>query len=194
MAQISDLFTQHDLIDYTLNRQYPDMRGDELFPAIKVNSLTIDILKRQNRIPVIASYAAFDSEAEIGSRSAEGAAIELALIKRKMQIKEQDLYAMLNPRSAAEASYLKQHVYNDFDVLNQGVLARLEKTAMDVLATGKTELTDESGKVVINLDYQVPTEHQEALTGAATGIMLTRISSKILQIGAIRWILRQRVH
>lgn len=38
MAQISDLFTQHDLIDYTLNRQYPDMRGDELFPAIKVNS------------------------------------------------------------------------------------------------------------------------------------------------------------
>nr|WP_108725377.1 major capsid protein [Lactiplantibacillus plantarum] len=168
MAQISDLFTQHDLIDFSLNRQYPAMQGDELFPAIKVNSLTVDILKRQNRIPVIASYAAFDSEAEIGSRSASGAAIELALIKRKMQIKEKDLYAMLNPRTPAEASYLQQHVYNDFDMLNQGVLARIEKTAMDVLATGKTILPDESGKLAVQLDYQVPTEHQEALTGAAT--------------------------
>lgn len=168
MTTIADLFSQPDLIDYTLNRQYPTRLGDELFEPVKVNSLTIDVLKRQNRTPVIASVAAFDAEAEIGSRSAGTNVEELALIKRKMQIKERDLYAMLNPRTPAEASYLKNTVYNDFDVLNQGVLARVEKMAMDVLATGKTTLVNEDGKLNSTVDYQVPAEHQEALTGAGT--------------------------
>ncbi|MBO2713212.1 major capsid protein E [Lactiplantibacillus plantarum] len=168
MTTIADLFSQHDLIDYSLNRQYPAMVGDELFPVTKVNSLTIDVLNRQTRVPVIASVSAFDAEAEIGSRSASSKAIELALIKRKMQIKEQDLYALLNPRTPAEATYLKTQVFNDFDVLNQGVLARVEKMAMEVLATGKTTLADENGKLNIDLDYGVPSEHKEALTGTKT--------------------------
>ncbi|MCP0886934.1 major capsid protein [Ligilactobacillus sp. WILCCON 0076] len=167
MTTIGDLFSQHDLIDYSLNRQYAPFLGDELFPATKVNSLTVDVLNRMNRTPIIASVAAFDAEAEIGSRSASEKVIELALIKRKMQIKEQDLYALLNPRTPAEAAYLKQHVFNDFDVLNQGVLARVEKTAMEVLATGKTTLADENGKLSIPLDYGVPASHQEALSGTS---------------------------
>lgn len=168
MTTIGDLFSQHDLIDYTLNRQYAPFLGDSLFPATKVNSLTVDVLNRQTRVPVIASVSAFDAEAEIGSRSASEKAIELALIKRKMQIKEQDLYALLNPRTAAEGAYLKNHVFDDFDVLNQGVLARVEKMTMDVLATGKTTLADENGKLSINLDYGVPAAHQEALSGTST--------------------------
>ncbi|WP_338208336.1 major capsid protein [Lactiplantibacillus paraxiangfangensis] len=168
MTTIAELFSQPDLIDFSLDRQYPAFLGDELFPSTKVNSLTFDVLNRETRIPVIASVAAFDAEAEIGNRSAAGQAIELALIKRKMQIKEQDLYALLNPRTPAEAAYLKKHVFNDFDVLNQGVLSRVEKMAMEVLATGKTMLADEQGKLNIELDYGVPEAHQEALTGTKT--------------------------
>ncbi|AVK60536.1 major capsid protein E [Lactobacillus sp. CBA3605] len=168
MTKIADLFSQHDLIDFSLDRQYPAMTGDELFPATKVNSLTIDVLDCQNRVPVIASVSAFDSEAEIGNRSAASKAIELALIKRKMQIKEQDLYALLNPRTPAEAAYLKNHVFDDFDVLNQGIFARVEKMAMDVLSDGKTVLADENGKLSVTLDYGVPEAHKEALTGSKT--------------------------
>ena len=86
MTTINDLFTQSDLIDYTGNRQYPEMLGDTLFPATKINSLKLDVLSRQSRVPVIASVSAFDAESEIGSREAEKTALELALIKRKMQI------------------------------------------------------------------------------------------------------------
>ncbi|MGE9831581.1 major capsid protein [Ligilactobacillus salivarius] len=164
MTTINDLFTQSDLIDYTGNRQYPEMLGDTLFPATKINSLKLDVLSRQSRVPVIASVSAFDAESEIGSREAEKTALELALIKRKMQIKEQDLYAMLNPRTPAELNYLKSKVYADFDALNQGILARVEKMTMDVLATGKTKLENEDGSLSIELDYKVPTDHQEALS------------------------------
>lgn len=167
MTTIADLFSQHDLIDYSLNRQYPTLLGDSLFQPQKVNSLTVDVLNRQNRVPVIASVAAFDAEAEIGSREASKKVEELALIKRKMKISEKDLYAMLNPRTPAEQTYLKSHVFNDFDVLNQGILARVEKMTFDVLSTGKTLLADENGKLSISLDYGVPTSHQEALSGTS---------------------------
>ncbi|KRL39916.1 major capsid protein [Liquorilactobacillus nagelii] len=167
MTTIGDLFSQHDLIDYSLNRQYPVLLGDSLFEPKKVNSLTVDVLNRQNRVPVIASVAAFDAEAEIGSREASKKVEELALIKRKMKISEKDLYAMLNPRTPAELTYLKSHVFNDFDVLNQGILARVEKMTFDVLSTGKTILADENNKLNISLDYGVPAAHQEALSGTS---------------------------
>lgn len=36
---ILDMFSQSTVLDYTRNRQYPDMLGDTLFPAVKVPTL-----------------------------------------------------------------------------------------------------------------------------------------------------------
>jgi hypothetical protein len=158
MPTIAELFTQPELIDYSANRTYPAMLGDELFPARRVESLKLDVLTRGTRTPILANVTGFDAEAEIGSRDANKVIADLALIKRKMQIKETDLYALLNPRTPQEGEYLRNQVYDDFDVLNQGVLAQAERMAMELLATGKVTLSSDGKSGVI--DYGVTKAHQ----------------------------------
>jgi len=163
-ASIAELFSQNDVLDYVRNRQYPAFLGDTLFAPRRVETLKLDQVYAGNRTPVIASVSAFDSEAEIGSRMANKKALELALIKKKLPISEEDLIALQNPRTAAEADYLQNRVYNDIDNLVQAVLARVEKMSMDALATGKTSVVDQDTKQIATFDYQVPKEHQADLT------------------------------
>lgn len=168
VTSIQDLFTQNELIDYSNSRTYKPLLGDELFPSRRVETLEVDQINRGSKTPIIASISGFDAEAEIGSREAEKLATELFLIKRKMPISEKDLYALLHPRTEQEGNYLRDNVYNDFDVLNQGVLAQVEKMTMEMLATGKITLSEKNKKAI--MDYQVPANHQEALTdGVWTG-------------------------
>ncbi len=161
---ILDMFDQNTVLDYTRNRQYPDMLGDTLVPATKVPTLEVDILKAGSRVPTIASYSAFDAEAEIGSREASKITAELAYVKRKMQITEEMLIKLRYPRNNAEANYLKQYVFNDIDAMVQAVKARGEKMTMEMFATGK--ITDKDNGIYI--DYQVPKEHQTTLSSNAT--------------------------
>ena len=121
---ILDMFSQNTVLDYTRNRQYPEMLGDTLFPAVKVPTLEVDILKAGSRVPTIASVSAFDAEAEIGSREASKMTTELAYVKRKMQLTEEMLIKLQSPRNSAEENYLKQYVFDDIDAMVQAVKAR----------------------------------------------------------------------
>lgn len=158
---ILDMFSQKTVLDYTRNRQYPNLLGDTLFPAVKVPTLEVDVLKAGSRVPTIASISAFDAEAEIGSRDAKKMTAELAYVKRKVQLTEEMLIKLGAPRNSAEESYLKQYVFDDIDAMVQAVLARGEKMTMEMFATGK--ITDK--KNGISIDYNVPKEHQTSLTG-----------------------------
>lgn len=158
MPAILDLFNQKTVLDYVQNRQYPQLLGDTLFPSTKINQLDFEFLRGGSKTPIVASISAFDTEAEIGSREASVQAAELGYIKRKMQLKEKDLIALRNPRTPAEQNYLTSLVYNDLDVLVQGVYARVEKMRMEALATGK--ITINENNLNFNVDYHVPEEHQ----------------------------------
>ncbi|QDR72916.1 major capsid protein [Limosilactobacillus reuteri] len=158
---ILDMFSQSTVLDYTRNRQYPEMLGDALFPATKVPTLEVDILKAGSRVPTIANISAFDTEAEIGSRDAKKMTAELAYVKRKMQLTEEMLIKLQSPRNTAEENYLKQYVFDDIDAMVQAVMARGEKMTMEMFATGK--ITDKKNGIAI--DYGVPKEHQASLSG-----------------------------
>jgi len=160
---ILELFNQREILNYLQNRKYPTLVGETLFPEVKKQSLKFDDIRGAMKVPVVASIHAFDTEAEIGSREAEKRTLELALIKRKMQLKEEDIIALENPRNSAEQQYLMREVYNDIDVLVQGVRARVEAMRMEALATGKITI-DENG-LQGTIDYNVPVENQEVLTG-----------------------------
>ncbi len=164
-ADIADLFSQKEVLDYTSNRTYKPYLGDSLFPSRRVESLELDELLRDTPIPTIASFSAFDAEAEIGSRSASKLSLELAYIKRKLRIGEKELIALANPRDQAEQNSLTQHVYNDIEKLVQSILSRVEKMSMDVLSTGK--VVDEDH--VFSADYHVPAAHQADLTKSGAG-------------------------
>ena len=164
MPAITDLFTQNEVLNYVRNREYKPLLGETLFPERKTPSLKFDQIRGGSRIPIAASVHAFDTEAQIGSRQASKETLELTLIKRKMQLKEEDIIALENPRTQVEQEYLVGQVYNDIDVLVAGVRARIEAMRMEVLATGK--ITVKENGLDLSVDYHVPTSHQEALAGS----------------------------
>lgn len=157
---MDELLNQKDILDYLRDRQYPTLLGEELFPEIKRDSLEFDMITEGSRTPIIASVHGFDTEAEIGSREAGEMALELALIKRKMQMKEKEIIALQFPRNEAEKKYLTSRVYNDFDILNQGIRARIELMRMELLANGTVSLNENGLSAVI--DYGVPEKHKVA--------------------------------
>lgn len=164
MASVLELFNQKEMLDYLENRQYPALLGETLFPEVKKESLEFDLIKGAGRTPVVASVHGFDTESEIGSREASKMALEMALIKRKMQLSEKEIIALENPRNGKELTYLKQNVYNDADVLVAGVRARVEQMRMEVLAKGTVTLKENKLDAVI--DYGVPDENKEILSGS----------------------------
>ncbi|MEK5235457.1 major capsid protein [Paenibacillus sp. FSL L8-0470] len=163
MPNVLELFSQPEILNYLGNRQYPALLGETLFPEVKRESLEFDQIKGARRIPVVASVHSFDSEAEIGSRESSKQALELALIKRKIQMKEKDIIALENPRTPAEQQYLMRQVYNDVDVLTAGVRARVEVMRMEAAANGTVTL-NENG-LNVTLDYKVPANHKQILSG-----------------------------
>lgn len=181
MPTILDLFSQKEVLNYMNSRDYKALPGEELFPEVKKQGLEFDMIKGGSSLPVIASVHAFDTEAEIGSREASKMALELALIKRKMQLKEKDIIAIENPRNQAEQEYLMKNVFNDIDVLVAGVRARAEAMRMEVLANGTVTLDENELDMVV--DYQVPTENKEALSG--TGLWTNADSDPIEDM--LRW-------
>lgn len=163
MANILDMFNQREVLNYLKNRKYPEMLGETLFPEVKRQSLEFDEIVGGNSVPVVASIHAFDTEAEIGSREAHKRKMELALIKRKKQLKETDIIALEQPRNSAEKEYLMNDVYNDIDSLVQGIRARVEAMRMEALATGK--ITIDENNLKGEIDYRVPEENQQILAG-----------------------------
>lgn len=162
MANVLDLFKQTEVLNYLQNRKYPALLGETLFPEVKQQSLEFDEIIGAGKTPVIASIHSFDTESEIGSREAESRKMELALIKRKLQLKEKDIIALEQPRSKAEQEYLMREVYNDIDTLVNGVRGRVEAMRMEALATGKITIAENNLNGTI--EYGVPDEHKEILT------------------------------
>lgn len=182
MPTIMELFTQNEVLNYVRDREYKPLLGETLFPERKQPSLKLDQLSGGSRIPIAASIHDFDTEAEIGSRIANKQELELSLIKRKMQLKETDIIALENPRTPAEQAYLVGQVYNDIDQLVAGVRARVEAMRMEVLAAG--QVTVKENGLNFTLDYHVPAEHKEALTG--TNVWTNENSDPLADIE--RWI------
>lgn len=160
---VLELFNSETVLSYLKERKYPTLLGETLFPEVKHDTLDFSHLVGASNLPVIASVHAFDTEAEIGSREAAKQALEAAYVKRKMQITEKDLIALQFPRTEGERKYLMGMVFNDIDKLVAGVKARVELMRMEALTTGKVTL-DENG-LNMTIDYHVPVEHQETLTG-----------------------------
>lgn len=166
MSSVLELFNQCEVLTYLQNRQYPALLGETLFPEEKRESLEFDLIKGARRIPVVASVHAFDTEAEIGSREATKQALELALIKRKLPLREKDIIALENPRTAAEQQYLMREVFNDIDTLVAGVRARVEVMRMEAAADGTVTLgLPDSDTRSVKIDYGVPANHKEVLSG-----------------------------
>ena len=158
MDGILKIFDQKGIINYLKDRVYPTYMGTELFPEEKRDELKFDELSEGSNIPVIASVTAFDAEAEIGTREAQERSMELALIKRKMQLKEEEIIKILHPRTNVEKKQLINRVYADVDNLVMSIIARIELMRMEIVSKGTVTLSENDLTAV--LDYGIPDDHK----------------------------------
>lgn len=156
-------FSRRATLAYARARQPRNHVGATLFPNRTVNELTFEYWKDLNLLPVMASVQAFGAEAEIASREgAERVTGEIPTIKRKIPLSGRALVA-LRREGAGDVDIVRDTLYNDLDNMIDAVDARVEQMRMDAVAYGKLELNENN--VIMTVDYGVPANHQEALSG-----------------------------
>src|SRR5690606_5565066 len=156
-------FSGKATLAYARARQPRTYVGPTLFPLKTVNELTFEYWKDLNLLPVMASVQAFGAEAQIASREgAERVTGEIPTIKRKIPLTGRALVA-LRREGAGDIDFVRNTLYNDLDNMIDAVEARVEQMRIDAVAHGKIVL-NENG-VVMTVDYGVPAEHKETLTG-----------------------------
>jgi hypothetical protein len=166
MARIEDIFSTQTVLDYTRARQQPVFLGESLFPERKIQELSFEMIKGANMKQVVAAVHAFDTETQTASRDGiSKSAAELALIKRKIRMNEKTIIMLASPRNDAEKQLAMEYVYNDIDNMVNAVRARVEAMRMEALSTGKI-IVNENG-VNAEVEYGVPTDHQETLSGTS---------------------------
>lgn len=166
MPDVLELFNHKTVLDYLKERKLTPFVGETLFPEVKHDTLEFEYVVGASNLPVAAKIHAFDTEAEIGSIEAGNAALEAAYIKKKYQIKEKDLIALQFPRTPQEEKMLTGRVFNLVDRSVNDVRAEIEIMRMQALANGQLSLQMEGGGT-LTVNYQVPNDNKEALSGDA---------------------------
>lgn len=163
MPRIEELLSAQELINYTKSRKLTPTMGDLLFPSRKVEALEIKMIKGASELPVSANIHAFDTETEIASRENSKYSIEeLALIKRKIKLSEQDIIILNQPRNSQEEAQAVKQIFSDVDRLVASVNTRIEALRMEALTTGKLSINENGVKAVI--DYGTPNSHKSTMT------------------------------
>lgn len=162
---LSDLFDSMYTTTYARNLPESEFMGNVLFPYTQTNELSYKLLKGAEGLPVIANVHAFGTEADQGSR--EGAEVQTGKIpgiKRKIPLDEEFL-VKLNRAGMGDLESVRNEIFGDLKNMVDGVKARIEKMRMDAIAMGEISIDD--GKIIANVDFQVPSEHQETLSGTS---------------------------
>lgn len=154
MANILDLFPHQDVLDYTKTIKTPDLLGAKLFPSRKVQSNDIKVLTSGTTAPVIAHVHAFDTEAEIGDRTAQVTETAPLFLKKKMILKEDDLVKLRTPRTTEEQNYIINNVYDDLGNIVRSIDAATELMRIQALMAGVINTKDASGNAY-KIDYKI---------------------------------------
>jgi hypothetical protein len=159
-------FSRKATLAYARKRQPRQYLGPTLFPVRTEDALTFEYWKNQNILPVMASIQAYGAEAQIASRDGDTKVTgEIPPIKRKINLKEQELIA-LKRAGAGDVDRVRNQIYNDLDNMIDSVHARVEKMRMDTLAYGQLSI-NENG-VIMSVDYGVPATSKETLAASDT--------------------------
>ncbi|MFS7238149.1 major capsid protein [Carnobacterium divergens] len=159
MSTLNEIITPQELITFTNELQTTDYLGETLFPSVKVPSFSFRDIRTGNSVPVVASVSALDAEAEIASREGRMTDMELAYIKRKIRLSEENLLTLKAPGFQQQAQMALRAIFNDTEHMVNSVKARIEAMRMEVLTTGKITL-DENG-IKTEVDYLMKSENQK---------------------------------
>ncbi|MBG9944685.1 major capsid protein [Brevibacillus formosus] len=141
--------------------------GETLFPARKQLGLDLSWIKGFNGLPVQLKPSEFDAKATLRDRvQMSKVDTEMPFFREAMRVGEKERQELLRLMSSTNSQYLMpviNRIYDDATNLVNGARVISERMIMQLLSTGKISIA--ANRLNYEYDYQMPTSHQESLTG-----------------------------
>lgn len=142
-----------------------------LFPPTKQLGTEIELAKGSKKRPVALRMSTFDTAVKLRALNAtlNLEKKEMPFFKESVLIKEKDRQFLLLAMQSNNQNLVEQltsQIYDNYKSLVDGAEVDMIRMRSQALQTGQINVTTDDGDVVV--DYNVPTNHKEVLTGTAT--------------------------
>lgn len=142
-----------------------------LFPATKQLGTEIELAKGSKKKPVALRVSAFDVAVKARALSAtlDIKKKDMPFFKESVLIKEKDRQMLMLAMQSNNQNLVEQltsQVYNNYQNLVDGAEVQMIRMRAQLLQTGEINITTSDGDIVV--DYNIPANHKEVLTGTAT--------------------------
>lgn len=164
--QLEEALTSEELLIYSRNLAIP--RGylhNVLFPPKETMELTVDVIREQSNLPVMAQIAELGTEVEYGSREGmTGDRISIPKIQRGRFMDEKLVRILLQGNLRRdEFAQIRNEQLDDAQYAVDAIRARREWIPMQLISTGK--VVYQEGGVQFTVDYGYRPDQTPVLTG-----------------------------
>ena len=142
-----------------------------LFPVTKQLGTEIELAKGSKKKPVALRMSTFDVAVKARALSAtlDIKKKDMPFFKESVLIKEKDRQMLMLAMQSNNQNLVEQltsQVYNNYQNLVDGAEVQMIRMRAQLLQNGEINITTSDGDIVV--DYNIPSNHKEVLTGTAT--------------------------
>lgn len=149
----------------------PQVNIDEaLFPKTKQLSTEIELAKGAKQKPVALRLSTFDTAVKVRALKAPVSLEkkEMPFFKEAIGIKEKDRRDLIIAKSSSNQNlveFLVKTVFENYATLVAGADIQATRMRAQLMQKGEINIVTEDGDIVV--DYTIPSNHKEVLTGSA---------------------------
>lgn len=168
--ELKDFINSKEIALYIKNLP-PQTKLDELlFPVTKQMSTEIEIAKGAKQKPVALRLSTFDTAAKVRALKADVSVEkkEMPFFKEAIGIKEKDrrdLILAQNSNNKNLVEFLVKNVFENYASLVSGADIQSSRMRAQLIQKGEINIATKDGDIVV--DYKVPANHKEVLTGGS---------------------------
>ncbi|HBF9359873.1 TPA: major capsid protein, partial [Clostridioides difficile] len=168
--ELKNFINSREIALYIKNLPPQTTIDEALFPITKQLSTEIEIAKGSKKKPVALRMSTFNSAAKVRALKADVSIEkkEMPFFKEAIGIDENDrrqliIYQTANNQNLVES--LIKTVFENYANLVDGAGVQMTRMRAQLMQKGEIELITKDGDVVV--DYDIPANHKEVLTGSA---------------------------
>ena len=165
MPTIFEIVTPQNTKAYFEATERKTYLGELLFPTTKQLGLELSYLKGRGGLPIALQPASFDALAPLRDRiGVDSFNTEMPFFRERMLVKEkerQQINTFLAGGQMEQANLIIREVFKDAENLIEGARVTQERMRMQLLATGKIQITATAEGRAVNYDYRLdPTQFE----------------------------------
>ncbi|NFO03127.1 major capsid protein [Clostridium botulinum] len=168
--KISEFINSKQIALY-INNLPPQTNIDEaLFPSDKQLSMELELAKGAKQRPVALKMSTFDVAAKVRALKANVNVEkkEMPFFKEAVGIKEKDRRKLIEAKNSNNQNlidFMLKQVFDNYANLVGGADVQATRMRAQVIQKGEINIVTDDGDIVV--DYGIPLEHKEVLSGSA---------------------------